>query len=175
MARCSITPSSAEHTCRGFRRLEYHLFVETYPLDLCSCTPKVHLLRVDFTSTSIPLNCAREDISQSLVTHTEPLTSNTNSKSSCAAPSCASFPNPPHMSLSVQQKQDHVSGLQQTEILREIVSCVDTLCGEAFAEHSLIDRTRIQHIKTRGRIHGSCSFLKSFGFRTFRLYLGLEI
>ena len=29
------TPS-AEHTCRGFRRLEYHLFVETHTLDLCS-------------------------------------------------------------------------------------------------------------------------------------------
>ena len=40
----------------------------------------------DFTSTLIPLNCVREDISQSLVTHTEPFTSNTNSKSSCAMP-----------------------------------------------------------------------------------------
>ena len=38
--------------------------------------------------------------------------------------------------------------MHQTEILREIVSCVDTLCGEAFVEHSLIDRTRLQHIKT---------------------------
>ena len=44
------TPS-AEHTCRGFRRLEYHLFVETHPIDLCSCTPRVHLLNVATTST----------------------------------------------------------------------------------------------------------------------------
>ena len=51
-----------------------------------------------------------------------------------------------------QIRLDHVCGLHQTEIIREIVSCVDTLCGEAFVEHSLIDRTRIQHIKTRGRI-----------------------
>ena len=44
------TPSP-EHTCRGFRRLEHHLFVETLLLDLCSCTPRVHLLRVAMTST----------------------------------------------------------------------------------------------------------------------------
>ena len=137
-ARIFDHTTSAEHTCRGFRRLEYHLFVETYHLDLCSCTP-----------------------------------------------SCASFPNPPHMSLS-GNRRPLVCGLHQTEILREIVSCIDT-CGEAFVEHSLIDRTKIQHIKTRGRkntnllwhhlvhttelVHGSCSFLKSFGCHTFRLYL----
>ena len=47
------TPS-AEHTCRGFRRLEKHVFVERHTLDLHSCTPRVHLLGVAINTISHP-------------------------------------------------------------------------------------------------------------------------
>ena len=89
---------------------------------------------------------------RSLVTHTDPFTSNNNSKSSCAMPRTqhrAAHASQIRLTcLCLCNKRPLVCGLNQTEILREIVSCIDTLCGEAFVVHSLIDRTRLQHIKT---------------------------
>ena len=82
--------------------------------------------------------------------HSKPYTSNTNSKSSCAMPrTWHRAQNLSHMSLSVQPfAADTKQGFP-----REVVSSIDTLRGEAFfVEHSLIDRTRIQHIQLCCRI-----------------------
>ena len=151
---------SEKHTCRGFRRLEYHFFVETHKLDLCSCTPRVPELsrhQHDFTSTSIPSTVFEKTFHnpRSRTLNDLPATQTQSLRAQCLArgtelrelPKSAS-----HVSVCATKAKSLVCGLQQTKILREIVSCVDTLCGEAFVEHSLTDRTRIQHIETRGRI-----------------------
>ena len=88
-------------TCRGFSRIEYHLFVEIHPLDPQSChgiNTFSHPHRTLVTHTA----------HRTLVTHTELFTSNTNSKFSCAMPRTyhrAAQASQIHLTcLSVQQK-----------------------------------------------------------------------
>ena len=107
---------SAEHVCRGFRRLESHLFVETHSLDLCSCTPRVHLLRVATASTRFHIHTGH----WSLILNLLPATLTQNLRAQCPARSTELRKLPKSAShVCLRNKRPLVCG----------VSCVDTLCG----------------------------------------------
>ena len=124
---------SIEHTCRGIRRLEYHI-VSTP--SVCVRVTASTLTSTFTISWSRTPNHFQATLTQSL-------------RAQCLVRGTElSFPNPPHMY--VQQDHSFAANTKQKLLVKSL-----TLHVEAFiVEHSLIDRTRI-----RGRITlaSSCS------------------